>query len=70
MTREQFIARAVRAMERSVGAPAGWWGTWRDVTNGTARVLFSSGAWTVSLRGKRVSRHDSRAHALAKARKL
>jgi hypothetical protein len=71
MTRKQFIERALRIIERSLLIPRGWWGTWRDVTNGSVRVRYSGGGiWTLSVRGKRVSRHDSRAGAISKARKL
>lgn len=70
MTRAQFEAKAVRDMERAIRVPPGWWGTWNDVTNGTVRVRFSGTCWTISVRGKRVSRHDSRSSAVSKARKL
>jgi hypothetical protein len=70
VTREQFTARAVRDAERALQVPPGWWGVWRDVTDGIARIHFSSGGWTVSVRGKRVSRHDSRTFAISKARRL
>lgn len=70
MTRAQFIVKATREAERNLRIPPGWWGTWNDVTNGAARVKFSGSCWTVSIRGKRISRHDSRAFAISKARAL
>jgi hypothetical protein len=70
MTRKQFEAKVIRNAERLLRVPAGWWGTWLDVTNGTVRVRFSSSGWTVSVRGKRVSRHGSRASAVSKASTL
>lgn len=69
MTREKFIDSAVREAERKLGVPAGWWGTYRDVRGpGGRRVYFGNG-WAVSIRGKVISRHDSRAGAIAKARR-
>lgn len=72
MTRQQFIARAVRTAERNLGIPQGWWGTWRDFTNGTVRVrLRGSWEWRVTwCSGTEISRHDSRAGAIRKAAKL
>lgn len=71
MTRSQFVAKAVRAEEKREGLPAGWWGSWREVQGpGGVRVLFSNGAWSLSLRGKLVSRHDSRPSAIKKGRAL
>jgi hypothetical protein len=68
---EKFVARAVREGERQIGVPPGWCGRYTDVRgpNG-ARVFFSSGGWTVTLRGVRVSRHDSRPNAIKKASRL
>lgn len=71
MTRDEFIARAVKSAERDLGVPAGWWGTWRDITNGIARVRFASGkVWEVSLDGKRISLHARREGAIRQASKL
>ena len=72
MTRQQFIDKATRVAERDLGIPAGWWGTWRDVYGpGGIRVSFmASGGWHLTQRGKSVSKHDSRAFAITKARKL
>lgn len=70
MTRNQFIDKATRAAERSLGVPAGWWGTHQDVTNGTVRVTFTKRWWRVSKMGRTISRHDSRSFAISKARKL
>jgi hypothetical protein len=71
VTRDEFRARAVRAAERELDVPAGWWGTWRDVTNGAVRVRFTRGeAWEVSCAGMRISIHDRREGAIRKASKL
>lgn len=78
MTKEDFDAKALRAAERAIGVPPGWWGTWRDVRGPLGqRVYFSSGAWVVARssisfpgRWLRRSRHDSRSFAIGKARKL
>lgn len=71
MTRRQFIERAVRDAERFLGIPAGWWGKYHDVTNGGVRVHFTSHRfWRVSIRGRKVSDHDSRAFAIRKAARL
>ncbi len=71
MTREKFIAKAVRAAEVSAKVPTGWWGNWRNVygPNG-AVVRFSGQAWVVRLKGELVSRHDSREAAIRKAVRL
>lgn len=71
MTRSQFTARAIRNAERDLGVPPGWWGTWRDVTDGAVRVsVYARSGWKITLRGKRISTHDSRSFAITKARKL
>lgn len=70
MTRDEFIEKATRVAEYALQIPAGWWGVYRDVTNGIARVRFSRDCWVVSLDGKVVSRHDSRSFAIGKAAKL
>lgn len=74
MTREQFTAKALRAAERAIRVPPGWWGTWRDVysPSGTVRIRFSNHGrcWVIRHNGIVVSRHDSRSFAIAKARKL
>lgn len=72
MTRQQFIDKATRAAERKLLIPFGWWGTWQDV-HGPAgqRVRFSRSYWVVSSAHRGViSRHDSRAGAIAKAKRL
>lgn len=73
MTRayDKFVADAKLAATRKLGIPRDWWGVWRSVygPNGT-RVFFSSGGWTVTHGGVRISRHDSRTFAISKARKL
>lgn len=73
MTREEFVTKAVRAAEKDLGIPAGWWGTHRDVHSPDGhRVRHSahSRAWILSLNGRKVSSHDSRAVAILKARRL
>ena len=71
MTRVEFIARAIKEAERAIGFPSGWWGRWRDATNGTGRVHWSGRVWFISWRsGKRISRHDSKVSAIRKASKL
>lgn len=72
MTRKEFEAKAIREAEKALGVPAGWWGTWRDVRGPRGvRVRYSGRfTWTLSQRGKRISKHDSRSFAITKARKL
>ena len=80
VTREQFIARAVKDAERTIDAPPGWWGIWRDMRgpNGE-RVRFAPGvrphgalndAWTATNRDGSKSRHGSRAAAVKAAVKI
>lgn len=72
MTRKQFEKAAIRAAERALKVPAGWWGTWQHVCgpNG-AEVRFARGGhWVLRHKGKIVSKHDSRAFAIVKGRKL
>lgn len=67
----KFAARAVRELEKQESLPRGWVGGWRDACGPRGyRVHFSAGAWTLSFRGGRISRHTSRAGALSKAKKL
>lgn len=70
MTKREFAFKALRAYERHLGIPFGWWGTYRDFTNGGLRVLFGSTTWTLSARGKVISRYDSRAGAINRARRM
>lgn len=72
MTREAFIARAILTAERDIGVPPGWWGVYLDVTNGSARVVFSphGRCWRLTVDGVEISRHDSRPSAIKKAAKL
>jgi hypothetical protein len=71
VTREQFVAKAVREAERALHVPAGWWGTWREVhsPDGGVLVRFSAGVWLVVVGSLRVSRHDSRSYAIKKAQR-
>jgi len=68
----QFEQKTIRDAEIYLGVPVGWWGTYGDVTNGPVRVYRNSTntCWIVSVRGREVSRHDSREYAIKKARKL
>lgn len=70
MTRKQFVEIATMAAERHIEVPTGWWGKWRDVTNGVVRVTFTGSCWRVSRKGVAISRHDSRNFAIRKAAKL
>jgi hypothetical protein len=71
VTRSEFIARAVRAAERAIEVPQGFFGVWRDVTNGVVRVRFTrSDEWEVSRAGMRISLHSLREGAIRKASKL
>ena len=73
MTRAQFEDRAIREAEIRLGIPVGWWGRYNDVYGPGGEHVYKAGktfVWTVSLRGRLVSRHDSRAYAIAKARKV
>jgi hypothetical protein len=70
MTREEFCVKAIRDAEKGLYLPPGWWGKYVDVHGPHGlRVRFSS-CWVLSRDGKVVSKHDSRAVAIAKARKL
>lgn len=74
MTRKQFVARAVKEAERRMGVPPGWWGTYDDVRGpcGVRVKLIDrrSGGWSVRVGKRLVSKHDSRAFAIKKARRL
>lgn len=71
MTRQQFEVTALRRAEQALGLPSGWWGNYSDVEgpNGV-RVRFSRSCWVLRQHGKIISKHDSRAFAIAKGRKL
>lgn len=73
LTREQFVAQAIREHERRNELPPGWWGGWRECAGPegqTVRFSTPAGPWIVRLDGVLISRQNSRFHALAKARKL
>lgn len=71
MTREHFVARAVRDEERRLDLPVGWWGTYREIYGPDGiRVRFSGQAWVVRSGDLIVSRHDSRHYAITKAKWL
>ena len=71
-SRREFVAKSVRAAERRLGVPAGWWGTWKHVRSpyGNVEVKFSGGCWTIRHRDKTVSCLISRSFAIKKAVKL
>ena len=70
MTRKEWEARTLRAGEKALRLPAGWWGTYAEVRSPRGvRVKFSGRCWTVRDRkGVIVSKHDSRDSAIKKAR--
>lgn len=72
MTRKQFEKKAIREAERRIGAPAGWWGTWRHLhgPGGIVVRALPGGVWSIQQDGVLVSKHDSRAYALRKAVRL
>ena len=73
MTRHEFEKHAIRIAERNLGVPPGWWGNYADVHGPAGERVYKvreSFVWAVSIRGTHVSRHDSRAGAIAKARKI
>jgi len=73
MKREEFVKKAVRAAERKLKIPSGWWGTFADVHGPRGiHVKFSASrtCWVIYQHGDRVSLHDSRDWAILKAKKL
>lgn len=73
MTRAKFIEKAVRAAERTLDIPAGWWGTYLKIDGPRGeRVRFSQtwSEWSVVNRDGRKSWHDGRAAAIRAARKV
>lgn len=71
MTRAEFVDRAVRAAEKALHVPPGWWGTYSDVHGpGAVRVRWSGQCWAVRHDGVLVSRHDSRSYAITAARRI
>lgn len=72
MTRKDFETKAIREAEKKLGVPAGWWGTYRHVhgPNGAEVKFAQNGAWTLRQNGAIVSKHDSRAFAINKGKKL
>ena len=74
MTRAQFEERAIRQAEKRLGIPAGWWGEYSHVWGPAGEHVYyqvrNRFIWAVSVDGRLVSRHESRAYAIAKARKL
>ena len=72
MTRKEWEARTIRAEEKSLGVPAGWWGIYDDLHSPRGvRVKFSGRFWTVrDGKGDVAGQYDSRAYAIKKARSL
>lgn len=72
MTRKQFEEKAIRTVERGLQIPSGWWGLYGDVQSPNGVRVRCSGfqIWTVSVHGKRVSRHSTRVAAIAKGKSL
>jgi hypothetical protein len=67
----EFTRKAVRAYERQLGLPPGWWGdTWRHVygPSGISIAFKSGGAWSFKVGKKLISNHDDRASAIRKAK--
>lgn len=67
--RAVWIARVVRAAERAIKVPPGWWGSILDATNGRARVKWSKHAsrWILRIHGKIIGRYVVRATAIRAA---
>ena len=70
MTRKDFETKAIRAAERTLHLPRGWWGTYSAIYSpgGLVTVRFSGRCWVVRCDGRIVSKHDSRFGAIKKAR--
>ena len=74
MTRKEWELKALRAAERELCVPPGWWGNYQTLyaPNG-ATVTFSRvrSAWLVrDKKGVIISVHDARAGAIRKAKTL
>lgn len=67
-----FLAKAVRAAEKELRIPAGWWGTYRDVRGpGGVRVRNAGDRrWTVRIGAALVRTYETRAGAIRAAQKL
>ncbi len=72
MTRKTFEQRAIRAEERRLHLPAGWWGTYCDNygPHGERVLLTGHHRWSVTLNRKRIGVYENREAALRKARRL
>ena len=71
-TRQDFIERAIRDAERRFALPRDWWGTWTEIhapLPSKVVLRWSARCWVLRDGSGGVSRHDSRANAIAKARK-
>ena len=72
VNRKQFEAKAIREAERKLQVPPGWWGTWKEV-HGPAGIVVRAlpgYGWSLKQNGATVSKHDSRAFAIAKGRRI
>lgn len=71
MTEKQWIKKVLRAEQKRLKIPEGWWGTWRDICGPHGvRVRLSSGGfnvWTVRKYNKKIFVGESRAYALKRA---
>ena len=72
LSKLDFARKALRAYEKSLGLPEGWWGdTWRHVygPHGISIVFRAGGAWAFKVGKKLISKHDSRIVAIRAAKK-
>ena len=70
MTRDQFVARAVRGVEKAIAVPAGWWGTFTDVRSPRGvRVHVRGVRWLVTGRALPTEGFDLRSDAMRAARR-
>lgn len=73
MTRKEWEKAVLRREEKYLGLPPGWWGGYHEIESPRGvRVRWTGGlCWIVrDSSGKIVSKHDSRAAALRKAKTL
>lgn len=70
MTRKEWETKTLRAEEKALGVPPGWWGNYHDVRSPRGvRVKFSGRWWIVrNPPGVILSRHGSRSVAIRKAK--
>ena len=72
MTRKDFEKKAILDAERRLGVPPGWWGTWKKVHGPKGIVVRAMAGlgWSLRQNGALVSKHDSRAFAISKGKRL